>query len=231
MLKVMVGREDLEESSEEDLIHLARQGSEVAVRLLIRRNNQHLFRVARAVLRDDAEAEDAVQETYVKAFTKLDGFRGASRFSTWLTRIALNECFSRRRRLRHTTDVAELDTAVSKDPEFGQLFPLSLMPLPPDSETARMEMRAVLEQATDELPEAFRLVFILRDVEGLSIEETAEQLDIRPETVKTRLHRARHMLRNNIEQRLAATFSDIFPFDGARCTNLADRVVERLRLG
>jgi len=218
-------------NGEPALVAQARQGNETAIRRLIKANNQRLFRVARGVLRDDADAEDVVQATYVKAFTHLDTFRGESRFSTWLTRIALNDALGRVRKRRVTTDLTALDTAAEADAGLVALLPISLVPLPADSEADRTEMRKLLEHAIDELPEAFRLVFILRDIEGLSAAEAADQLGIKPETVKTRLHRARQLLRATIEQRLAGSFADVFPFDGARCDNMADRVIGALAAG
>lgn len=215
--------------SETELVELARRGDETAIRLLIERNNQRLFRAARSVLRNDGEAEDVVQETYVKAFTALASFRGDASFSTWLTRIALNEAVSRVRRRKSTSALEAIDQAVSADAGLVSLFPLSLAPLPADMEAARSEMRQLLETAIDGLPEGFRTVFVLRDIEGLSTEETAEHLKLKPETVKTRLHRARRMLRVVLEAELRGSFTDLYPFDGARCANMADRVIEVLR--
>jgi RNA polymerase sigma-70 factor (ECF subfamily) len=161
----------------------------------------------------------------MRAFTRLDGFRGEARFSTWLTRIALNEALGRRRRRRETTPLSVLDAGA----DAGlAAFPHSLVPLSADSEVGRTEMRLLLEHAIDELPEAFRLVVILRDVEGMSTAEAADQLGIRPETVKTRLHRARQLLRRAIEEKISGSFADVFPFDGARCDNMADRIVAAL---
>lgn len=214
--------------SEQALVAAARQGSESAIRRLIKANNQRLFRVARSVMRNDGEAEDVVQAAYVKAFTHLETFRGESQFSTWLTRIALNDALGRVRKRRVTTDLTALDAAVESDSGLGSLFPLSLVPLSADSEASRTEMRKLLEHAIDQLPEAFRLVFILRDVEGLSIAEAASQLGIKPETVKTRLHRARQLLRATIEQQISGSFADVFPFDGARCDSMADKVIAAL---
>ena len=108
------------------------------------------------------------------------------------------------------------------------MFPTSSPPAA-DSELARSQIREFLEKAVDDLPDAFRIVFILRDIEEMSTEETAEQLSLKPETVKTRLHRARRLMRAAVEKRLAATFSELFPFDGARCDRMADRVIGRLR--
>lgn len=225
-LAVLRPRESLELDSEAELIDLARLGGENAIRTLIQRNNRRLFRVARSILRDEAEAEDVVQESYVKAFTRLQSFRGASSFSTWLTRIALNEALGRKRRMRPTIDIDDLDAA---DGAPMAPPPLSIMPPDADSEVTRVEVREVLEAAMDSLPEGFRTVAVLRDVEGLSVEETAELLGLNPNTVKTRLYRAHRLLRRAVEARLAPDFSAIFPFAGVRCADLGERVVERLR--
>jgi len=224
-LEILRPQAQTETDSEDKLVDLARLGGENAIRALIKRNNRRLFRVARSVMRNDAEAEDIVQATYVKAFTRLASFRGESTFSTWLTRIALNEALDRKRRERPGVDLAELDQ-MGHDAYAGA--PLSLVPLPADSEVMRMELRAALEAMTDDLPEGFRMVFVLRDIEGMSIEETADLLSLKPATVKTRLHRAHRLLRTAIESRFSATFADIFPFDGNRCTHMADRVIAQL---
>lgn len=222
-------RTKLAAADDDHLVGLARQRDEAAVRLLIKRHNQRLFRTARSVVRDDAEAEDVVQAAYVKAFTHLDGFRGDAQFSTWLTRIALNEAIARLRRRRPTTDIDALDRGdVRMSAEIIQ-FPTITPTLDPETEMSRGEVREILERAVDELPQGFRSVFVLRDVHGLSIEETASQLALKPETVRTRLHRARKMLRLAIETQLAGAFSSLFPFDGARCAHMADRVLDELR--
>jgi RNA polymerase sigma-70 factor (ECF subfamily) len=221
--------EELTAYSEDELVALARHGDEPAIRQLIKRNNQQLFRVARSVLRNEPEAEDVVQETYVRAFTKLDSFRGDSRFSTWLTRIALNDALGRVRQRRPTVELTEIDVASVSNTGSIVMFPTSLNPPAADSELTRKEMRKLLEQAIDDLPDSFRIVFILRDVEGLSIEETTEQLGLKPETVKTRLFRARRLMRSAIEERLSPSFSELFPFDGVRCEKMADRVIDRLK--
>lgn len=221
--------QDLHGCSDEDLVGLARHGSESAVRLLVGRHNRRLFRVARAVVRDDAEAEDIVQETYARAFTSLQSFEGAARFSTWLTRIALNEALGRLRRRRPSTEIGEAEAAGGLRAEGVIMFPVSSMPPGGDSELARKEIREFLERAVDELPEPFRIVFVLRDIEELNVDETAHELSLKPETVRTRLHRARRMLRAAVEKRLAPSFSTLFPFDGARCADMADRVVRGLK--
>ena len=226
-LAVSAARFELATLGDEALVAMARNGDESAVRTLVARHNQRLFRVARGVVRNDPEAEDVVQAAYVRAFTSLESFRGEAQLSTWLTRIALNEALGRVRRRRPMAELAELDAGSNE----GRLimFPSSLMPASPETEAARGQVRHVIEAAVDRLPELFRIVFILRDVEGLSTEETAAQLSIKAETVKTRLHRARKLMRAAIAERLSTAFGDIFPFDGARCADMADRVVERLR--
>ncbi|MDR9762753.1 RNA polymerase sigma factor [Rhizobium redzepovicii] len=211
-----------------DLVPLAKRGDEPAVRAIVQRHNQRLFRTARAVIRNDAEAEDVVQAAYIKAFTNLAAFRGEAEFSTWLTRIALNEALARVRARKNTTGLEEIDMqATSAGGEVVQ-FPSSLSATDPETELSRSQARQLLEQAVDELPNDFRAIFVLRDVEGMSTDEAASYLGIRPETAKTRLHRARKMMRQSIEKRLSGAFSALFPFDGARCAFMADRVVGAL---
>lgn len=228
-LAILRQQVDLDVYRDEELVALARQGGENAIRALIKRNNQRLFRVARAVTRDDAEAEDVVQETYVRAFTRLDSFKGDALFSTWLTKIALNEAITRIRKRRPVAELEELDIAAAANGGQVIMFPTSLTPPGADAELGRGQVRALLEQAIDELPAAFRIVFVLRDVEEMSIDETAAQLALKPETVKTRLFRARKLMRATIEKRLSSGFAELFPFNGWRCERMADRVVERLR--
>jgi len=211
------------EEPESVLVARARCRDEAAIRTLIRRHNQRLFRAARGVLSDDSEAEDVVQATWVRAFLALDSFRGEAKLATWLTRIALNEALGRVRRRRPSVDLDRLD-------EGGAImFPLSPVPPGPESEAGRARVRAVIERAVDSLPAPFRSVFVLRAIEDLGTEETADLLGIRPETVKTRLHRARRRLRQALERELAPAFSEIYPFDGARCARTAERVIARLR--
>ena len=207
-------------TTEPELLAGARAGDEAAIRALIKANNQRLFRVARAVLRDDAEAEDVVQATYVKAFTRLETFRGDSAFSTWLTRIALNEAFGRKRRQRPTLDITTME-------ETAEV--IAFPGASPEAEAGRHQLRDMLAAAIDKLPEPFRLVFVLREIEELDVAETAAFLGIKPETVKTRLFRARRLIREALAAKVAPALADVFPFDGVRCTNLADRVIAELR--
>lgn len=210
------------------LVDLARHRHEQAIRTLIQRHNQRLFRAARAILRSDSDAEDVVQASYVKAFTHLDGFRGDAAFSTWLTRIALNEALGRARARRPTVGIEHIEMQqVQASGGAVVLFPMAPA-ADPEAEMSRQEIRTLLERVVDELPAPFRAVFVLRDVEGLSVEETASHLDVKPETVRTRLYRARRLLRTAIEQQARGTFSSLFPFDGARCASMADRVMQEL---
>lgn len=219
----------LDGMSDEALVKLARKRDEAAVRVLIRRHNQRLFRIARGLVHDDNEAEDIVQETYVRAFTALETFRGDAAFATWITRIALNEANGRLRRRRPTVDLAAIEDAGHADGAELIMFPLSSTQPNPETETGRAQVRRLLEDAVDRLPEPFRLVFILRDIEGLGADETAALLGIRPGTVKTRLFRARRLMRAEMERMLSPRFGEVFPFAGRRCARMADRVVARLR--
>jgi RNA polymerase sigma-70 factor, ECF subfamily len=213
--------------SDAELVEHARRGDERAFRAIMERNNQRLYRLARMLLRDDAEAEDVVQEAYLRAFSALSRFRGEASLATWLTRIALNEALGRKRKQRPTVDLAVLETEQDK----GQIirFPAMNPDSDPERDAAQHEIRRLLERAIDALPEAFRVVFVMRDVEEMSIEETASCLGIRPETVKTRLHRARRLLREALDQRLASALKDAFPFAGARCVRITDTVLTRMR--
>ncbi len=211
-----------------ELVALARGGNAEAVRALVQRNNQQLFRVARGLLDNDAEAEDAVQSAYLAAFTKLETFRGEAAFSTWLTRIVMNEAYGRLRRQKPVVDLTEYRKGM-RNALDGDL-PNSMTPPPttPESELARVEVRRLLETAIDALPDPFRLTYIMRDVQELTTREVATLLGINVITVKTRLFRARRLLRSELSKNITGGFSGIFPFDGARCAGMADRVIRSL---
>jgi RNA polymerase sigma-70 factor (ECF subfamily) len=212
------------------LVERARNRDGAAVRLIMQRHNRRLFRVARGVLNDEAEAEDVVQEAYVRAFTHLDGFRGEARLSTWLTRIALNVALGRLRRRRLMVDLKDID-AISDQGEARVIYlPSARQDSDPEAAAARAEVRRLLERAVDQLPDPFRMVFVLRDIEEMSIEETAAHLGLRPETVKTRLHRARRLLRQSLDRTLSSAVSELFPCAGARCARITEAVLERLGL-
>lgn len=209
------------------LVGLARRGHRGAFRQVMQRCNQRLFRVARAVVNDDAEAEDVVQAAYVHAFEKLHTFRGEATLLTWMTRIALNEAYGRLRQRRTTVDVGQMDASQVDGGHVIQ-FPSKFGSEDPAANAARDQVRRLVERAVEGLPEPFRIVFIMREMEGCSAEETAVNLDIRAETVKTRLHRARRLLRIALHDTLSATLSDAFPFLGPRCDRMTESVLKRL---
>ncbi|MCQ8870912.1 RNA polymerase sigma factor [Mesorhizobium sp. LMG17149] len=208
---------------EMQLVHraLARDGD--AFRTIIKTHNQRLYRIARGVVRNDSEAEDIVQEAYVKAFAHLDAFRGDSSLATWLSRIVINEALGRLRKRRRTVTMPE-------NPQAEIIrFPLN----PSDDPERTMAQRQILqlvEQATDSLPDVYRTVFVARVIEGLSIEETADLLGVRAQTVKTRLHRARALVRKALDDQIGPVLLDAFPFAGRRCERLTSAVMRRLGL-
>jgi RNA polymerase sigma-70 factor, ECF subfamily len=212
---------------ETELVQLAREGEAAAFRAIMQRSNRRLYRIARAVMNDDSEAEDVVQESYVRGLTALASFRGDSSLTTWLSRIVLNEAMGRLRRRRPTVDV---DAFEDRQARQGDIIPFPLTSREPDPERAiaQRQIKALLESAIDELPDSFRTVLMARAVEGMSIEETAELFDLKPETVKTRLHRARQLLRDALEKQIGPVLTDAFPFDGRRCERMTQAVLARL---
>lgn len=209
------------------LVGLVQRGDLAAFRDIMRRCNQRLFRVARGVVNDDSEAEDVVQAAYVHAFEKLATFRGEASLLTWLTRIVLNESYGRLRKRRLVVDVEQIE-ASQMDKGRIVSFPMKYGSEDPAAAAARAQARQLIEQAVDRLPDPFRIVFVMREIEGCSVEETAASLELRAETVKTRLHRARRLLRAALQDTLSATLSDAFPFLGARCDRMTAAVMARL---
>jgi RNA polymerase sigma-70 factor (ECF subfamily) len=228
MRRAQIPQNSATEADNAELVRRARGCDEAAVRSIMQSNNRRLYRIARGILRNDSEAEDVVQETYVRAFTHLQDFRGDSSLATWLARIAVNEALGRLRRQRPSVDLSTLAQGVL-EAQIIQ-FPLSAMSEDPEKSVAQREIQRVVEHAIDELPEAFRIVFITRVIEGMNVEETAETLGLKPETVKTRLHRARTMLRSSIEKKIGPVVMEAFPFAGKRCERLTDTVLKRLGL-
>ena len=198
-------------------------GDEAAVRELLRRHNQRLFRTARAILRDDAEAEDAVQDAYMKAIRAIGTFRAEAKLSTWLTRIAANEALERLRR-RKRAEVLPLEADVEIPPPDDAPQPDS-----PEQLAMRAEARRIVERRIDGLPEAFRTVFVLRMIEDMTVEETAVALGVPEATVRTRLFRARSLLRESLARELDIAVEGAFGFAGERCERITQRVLARLR--
>lgn len=202
----------------------ARRGDRGAFRAIMERYNQRLFRVARAVTGNDDEAQDVLQESYLRAFRGIGDFRGEAGLLTWLTAITLNEA---RGRLRKRRPMVELDVMEERQSRVVP-FPGLTLAADPEAEAARTETRLLLETAIDALPPDFRVVFMLREIEGCSVEDTAAQLAIKPQTVKTRLFRARQLLRADLERKFASGLGGVFPFLGARCARITARVLDRL---
>ena len=199
-----------------------------AFELLMRRHNRRLFRVARSMLRDTAEAEDAVQEAYLAGFRSLAAFRGDASLATWLTRILVNQCMSRLRRSARRHNIVPMVAADALPMEEGDTMPdepLARHAEAPDRSLLRAEMRALLERRIDQLPDPYRVVFMMRSVEELTVEETAECLGIPEATVRTRHFRARSLLRESIAQDLDLAEGEVFDFDGERCDRIVANVL------
>jgi RNA polymerase sigma-70 factor (ECF subfamily) len=200
-----------------------------AFEALMRRYNTRLFRTARAILKDDAEAEDAVQDAYLDAYRHIADFRGASQLGTWLVRIVVNQALMRlRKRKRHPVVVPFGSRDESGAGEARPIEPEDSSAEPPITTALRTEVRKLLERRLDELPIAFRTVFMLREVEEMSVDETAAALNIPPATVRTRLFRARALLREALARDLDLAAGDVFGFAGSRCDRIVAAVLERV---
>ena len=208
--------------TDESLVHRILAGETALFERIMRRHNQRVFRAARAIVKDDAEAEDVMQETYTRAFTHLGQFRGEAQLGTWLVRIAVHEAFARIRRRRRLAPLPA-DDAVEALSMFDRPTPTD-----PEHEANNAELRKLLERAIDELPEAYRTVFVLREVEGLSTATTAECLGVSEEVVKTRLSRARLKLRDGLYERAGVVASAAFTFGAERCDRVVAAVLPRL---
>lgn len=211
----------VERLADTELITLILAGDRHALEALMRLHNRALYRTARAILRDEAEAEDAVQEAYLQAFRALGTFRGESKLSTWLVRITANEALMRRRRNAKATAAAAVDVEPDslESDEPG-----------PESDAQRAEMRRLLETRIDALPDSYRAVFMLRALEELSVEETAGVLGIPEATVRTRYFRARGLLRQSMASDVDMTLEDAFAFAGLRCDRIVREVFAKLQV-
>ncbi len=210
-----------------EIVRRVRAGDRALFEILMRRHNQRIYRAARSVVKDEDEVEDVMQQAYVNAFLHLDQFEERSQFSTWLTRIALNEAFARRRKMRRTAQLTEAPPAFDED--RGAIMDTITSPLPdPERQAYAQEIHRLLEEAVDALPEAYRSVYMLRDVEGLSTSETEDGLGLREEVVKTRLHRARAMIRRSLAARVGASSASAFQFQAPRCDRVVAAVLDRI---
>jgi len=202
-----------------DVVARVLTGDAALFELLMRRYNRLLFRLARGIVSDDDEARDVVQAAYVRAYYNLNQLRGPAGFKAWLARIAINEALGRARRAPAAVKLDEQNVLALPD----------LVTLEPEHAASGRDLLRILQAAIDRLPEEFRQVFMLRGVEQLSIAETAELLDIRPATVKTRFHRARRMLQQSLHRELDDVVRDTFPLGGQRCDAIVGVVLARIR--
>jgi RNA polymerase sigma-70 factor (ECF subfamily) len=209
-----------------ELAHRIAGGDEAALRRLMRRHNQSLFRAARSILRDDAEAEDAVQEGYLHAYRAMGSFRGDAKLSTWLMRIVVNEALGRARKTKRGAEVIAIDSGaeahaaeetMSDNPDNQ-----------PERLAARAQTRRLIEAKIDALPDQFRTVFVLRAVEEMTVEETAQALSIPEATVRTRFFRARALLREAMSREVDTALEEAFSFAGERCDRITERVAARV---
>ena len=214
----------------EDELTLARRvasGDRAAFEIIMRRYNRRLYRLARASLRDDSEAKDALQEAYLNAYRGIGSFRGEATLSTWLSRLVLNECSVRQRRSARRRDIVPL---VSFDTNRTETERVADVAEAPDRAAARIQLRAILESKLGELPEALRVVFVLRSVEELSVAEAAQTLGIAEETVRVRHFRAKGMLREALAREIDLAETDLFEFGGAHCDGVVASVLARVSL-
>lgn len=194
---------------------------------LMRKHNGRLFRIARSILRDDAEAEDALQDAYLDAYRNIDGFRGGSQLATWLTRIVINQALGRLRKQKRERVVVPFARRRSGKPNDQPLDLPDDKGESPTNAALRAEVRRMLERRIDELPVAFRAVFVMREVEDMTVQETAECLSIPAATVRSRLFRARALLREALARDLDTATVDVFPFAGQRCDRIVAGVLRR----
>jgi len=227
MAQTALKKDALARLDDAELVRHALNRDAEAFRIIMQRHNQRLYRIARSVLRNSVEAEDAVQEAYAAAFSHLASYRGESPLAAWLSRIVMNEALGRLRRKPGPADFAPLEAV--REAEIIP-FPSSAPQDDPERTMAQRQILQLVEIATDALPEVYRVVFMIRVIEGMSVEETAHLLGIKPETVKTRLHRARQLVRDQLNKQIGPVLMDAFPFAGRRCERLTTGVLKRLGL-
>ena len=218
---------DYEHVSDFELTRLVTQRDPHAVRVITRRNNLRLYRAARSVLRNHADAEDAVQDAYLTAFSSVASFTGASSLSTWLTRIVINKALERKRTVERRERLLREQSVTDIEDYRERPMAGSDAAQSPEADTMRRQIAKLLERAIANLPQTFRPVFVLREIEGLSVEETAEALQIPKETVKTRLLRSRRRLQRELDPDIRDALRDTFPFAGRDCDALIERVLAR----
>jgi RNA polymerase sigma-70 factor (ECF subfamily) len=215
-----------DELADETIVERVRAGDTALYEILMRRHNQRLYRTIRAIVRNDNDVEDVMQQAYVDAYTHLDQFRGTAKFATWLTRIAVNRAIRNsqgaRRGLALVPPASDAELTIAHTPAPN---------LDPEHAMYGHELNRVLESLIEQLPESFRVVFVMREVEGLSTAETAACLDLNEETVKTRLHRAKGLLRDHLDERLGPAASSVYAFHLSRCNRVVAGVMGTIQAG
>lgn len=214
--------------ADSDVLKRIAAGDASAFEVLMRRYNRPLYRTARSIVKDDAEAEDVLQDAYLQAFRCLASYRGEASLATWLTRIVVNASIARSRKTRHRAEVIALASESGWDTTHTETAMEANPTDAPDQAAERSELRRMIEKRIDDLPEAFRVVFVLRAVEEMSAEETAACLGIPDATVRTRYFRARSLLRLSLSRDIDFALEDAFAFDGARCDRIVASVLSHL---
>lgn len=209
--------------TDEEVVRRVRDGETALFEVLMRRYNQRLYRTARSILNNDGEAEDVMQDAYVRSYMHLDQFDGRARFSTWLTKIAVHEALARARKRQKMVELDATSGAMEGSMNLQSKEPS------PEQDVLTHTMRIVLEAAIDRLPETYRAVFMLREIEEMSTTETADCLELSEEAVKVRLHRARALLRKDIYTQTGAATAEAFHFAGARCDRMVSVVLDRIQ--
>jgi RNA polymerase sigma-70 factor, ECF subfamily len=217
------------EVDDAELVGRIARHDQAAFEVLMRRHNGKLFRVARAILKDDAEAEEALQDAYLEAYRHMGDFRGGARLSTWLTRIVINQALMRLRKQKRDRIVVPFGSERATEPGQAEADVTDERSETPPGATLRAEIRRALERRIDQLPTAFRTVFVMREVEDMTVDETAECLSIPAATVRTRLFRARALLREALARDMDMATVDVFSFAGERCDRIVAGVLARLR--
>lgn len=211
---------------DETVIGRVREGEVALFEIVMRRYNQRLYRVVRSILGTDSDVEDVIQETYLRAYAHLDQFEGRSSFATWLTKIAVYEAMARSRKGRRFQPLEE----TMGDDESRVVELRSTLP-DPEEDATRHELRRLIEEAVDHLPDAFREVFVMREIEQMNQAETAECLGLKEETVKTRLHRARRLIESHLLARAGQGLRTAYTFGNSRCTRIVTIVLGRIAEG
>jgi RNA polymerase sigma-70 factor, ECF subfamily len=217
--------------SDSALVERIGTGDQLAFEAVMRKYNGKLYRIARAILKNDSDAEDVLQDAYLDAYRHIGEFRGGSELATWLTRIVINQALMRVRKERRRSSIVPFRNALMHETDSPEAQVPDQQSESPSASVIRAETRRMLERRIDELPVAFRTVFIMREVEEMSVEETARCLSITPATVRTRLFRARALLREALARDIDTATGDVFAFAGARCDRIVSSVLARLNSG